>query len=91
MDLIVSAVLTYTDNGADRTKAFRINFAEDGTNYLNDDSLVVYHTNAKQNPDRVSVAILDSFKFEYGSRFKIQTRYIDSTTYQILEGIVTAK
>jgi len=90
-DLKVSSVLTYTDNGADRTKAFRINFAEDGRNYLNDDSLVVYHTNAKQSPDRVSVTILDSFKFVYGSRFKIETQYIDATTYTIVEGIVTAK
>jgi hypothetical protein len=90
-DLIVSALLSYTDVGADRTKAFRINFSENGLTYLNDDSLVVYHTNARQSPDRVSVTILDSFKFEYGSRFKIQTQYIDSTTYTIIEGIVTAK
>ena len=91
MDLKVSAVFTYTDDGKDKTKAFRINFAEDGINYLNDDSLVVYHTNSKQSPDRMSVTILDSFKFVYGSRFRIQTQYTDATTYRIIEGIVTAK
>ncbi len=91
LDMKVSAVLSYTDDGKDKTKAFRINFADDGINYLNDDSLVIYHVNAKQDPDRTSVTILDSFTFKFGSKFKIETQYIDSTIYRIIEGIVSAK
>ena len=90
-DLKVSAVITYTDDGKDKTKAWRINYAEDGINYLNDDSLVVYDTNPKQTPDRTSVTILDSFTFKYGSRFKLETQFIDNTIYRVLEGIITAK
>jgi hypothetical protein len=90
-DIEIQSVLTYTDDAATRTKAFRLNFSEDGISYLNDDSLVVYHTNAKQDPDRVSVTVIDSFKFQYGSRFKLETRYIDVTTYRIIEGIISAK
>lgn len=91
-DMVISCSLSFTADTKDRTHVFRINFASDGVNYLNDASLETYIVTTRISPDVMNITLVDSFKFVYGSKFKIEQKQNTTTlSVRIRDGIITAQ
>jgi hypothetical protein len=91
-DMLISCSLSFTADTKDRTHVFRINFASDGVNYLNDASLETYIVTTRIAPDIMNITLVDSFKFVYGSKFKIEQKQNTTTvSVRIRDGIITAQ
>jgi hypothetical protein len=91
-DMLISCSLSFTADTKDRTHVFRINFASDGINYLNDASLETYIVTTRISPDVMNITLVDSFKFVYGSKFKIEQKQNTTTlSVRIRDGIITAQ
>ena len=91
-DMLISCSLSFTADTKDRTHVFRINFASDGVNYLNDASLETYIVTTRISPDIMNITLVDSFKFVYGSKFKIEQKQNTTTvSVRIRDGIITAQ
>ena len=91
-DMLITCSLSFTADTKDRTHVFRINFASDGVNYLNDASLETYIVTTRISPDIMNITLVDSFKFVYGSKFKIEQKQNTTTvSVRIRDGIITAQ
>ena len=91
-DMVVSCSLSFTGDTLNRTHVFRINFASDGINYLNDASLETYTVITRVSPEVLNITLVDSFKFVYGSKFKIEQKQNTTTSsVRIRDGIITAQ
>jgi hypothetical protein len=91
-DMLISCSLSFTGDTLNRTHVFRINFASDGINYLDDASLETYTVITRTAPEVLNITLVDSFKFVYGSKFKIeQKQNTTSSAVTIRDGIITAQ